>query len=142
MNFRRKSALLAAVCFALGGCGKGPEIVPFTGKVLYKGEPLEFGSVMFQPTAGGKPSSGRIESDGTFAMKTRGVGDGAAVGLNRIRVTCFPAQKPGAGGNQSQEIALGNSLIPTRYNSFGSSGLSIEVKAAGNDPYTIELDDP
>lgn len=141
MRLCRKPALLALLLVAVNGCGGETEIVPFEGRVLYKGEPLQFGSVMFQPVSGGQAATGTIQPDGTFAMRTRGFGDGATVGLNRVRVTCFPAQKPGSAENTSQELALGKSLIPTHYNSFGSSGLTVEVKPEGNDPYVIDLQD-
>ena len=134
------AALWIPVALLLTGCGSDTNIAPFTGEVRYKGKPLAFGSVMLQPVEGGQPSNAVIQSDGTFVMSIRDVGEGATIGLNRVRVTCFPAQNTKKTGNASQELALGKSLIPTKYNSFGSSGLSVEVKPENNEPYVIELD--
>ena len=139
--FGVNGAAAAAVLSVAIGCGGGPEIVPFTGKVLYKGEPLPFGNVMFQPAGGGQAATGSIGPDGTFVMTTRGVGEGATVGMNRVRVTCFPAQDANSAAGANQELALGTSLIPNHYASFGSSGLTVEVKPEGNEPYVIELED-
>ena len=48
--------LLAAT---LVGCGNQDRpLAPVSGQVLYKGEPLTFGSVTFQP-AGGQPARAR-----------------------------------------------------------------------------------
>ena len=134
------AALWTALTLLLTGCGGDTNIAPFTGEVRYKGKPLEFGSVMLQPVEGGQPSNAIIQSDGTFVMSIREVGEGATIGQNRVRVTCFPAQNTNKTANASQELALGKSLIPTKYNSFGSSGLTIEVKPENNEPYVIELD--
>lgn len=129
-----------AFALLLTGCGSATNIAPFTGEVRYKGKPLEFGSVMLQPVEGGQPSNAVIQSDGSFSMSIREVGEGATIGLNRVRVTCFPAQNPNQTVNNNQELALGKSLIPTKYNSFGSSDLTVEVKPENNEPYVIELD--
>ena len=135
------AALWIAHALLLTGCGGDANTAPFTGEVLFKGKPLEFGSVMLQPVEGGQPSNAIIQSDGTFVMNIREVGEGASVGLNRVRVTCYPAQNPDNAVNSNQELALGKSLIPTKYNSFGSSGLTVEVKPENNEPFVIELDD-
>jgi hypothetical protein len=132
--------VLLAAAASIAGCRERSEIAPFHGQVLLDGKPLEFGSVMLQPVEGGEPSRAQIQPDGTFTMQTRGLGDGARVGLNRVRVTCFAGQKPGGAATAADgELLLGGSLIPTRYNSFGSSGLSVEVLPDGNEPYLIEL---
>ena len=126
-------------CSFVAGCGTKETIAPLSGVVRFEGKPLEFGSVMLQPVEGGETSTARIESDGSFVMQIRGGGEGATVGVNRVRVTCYPAQRPGASSSSSQELALGRSLIPTRYSSFGSSDLSVEVHPDKNEPYVIEL---
>ncbi|MCA9184822.1 MAG: hypothetical protein R3E01_20010 [Pirellulaceae bacterium] len=68
-------------------------------------------------------------------------GEGAAVGTNQVRITCFPSQKPDATNDGGGELALGRSLIPTHYNSFGSSGLTVDVQPGENEPFNIELTD-
>ena len=118
-------------------------MVPVTGVVTYKGEPLEFGSVMFQPvgTENAKPARSKIAPDGSFALKTEKDGDGVMVGTSKVRITAFAAQQATAQGNPQQELALGRSAIPQRFNNFGSSGIEIEVTPEMELPLTINLDE-
>lgn len=127
------------VLLALTGCSRGPEIVPVEGKVLYNGQPLTFGSVMFQPEAG-QPARGVIQADGTFTLSTNQTGDGATVGRNRVRVTCFEAQNPHAASG-GRERPLGRSLIPPAYNDVDTSGIEVQVARGMNVLVTIELID-
>jgi hypothetical protein len=130
---------LSSACLLTTGCGAPSTIAPLSGEVRFEGKPLEFGSVMLQPVEGGQPATAVIQPDGSFDMEVRGVGPGATIGLNRVRVTCYPAQRPGNTGAANQELALGRSLIPTRYTSFGSSELTVDVLPDENEPYIIEL---
>ena len=130
---------LLVLCVAFTGCTK-QEYAPVSGKVLYKGQPLQFGSVMFQPDAG-QPAFGYIKEDGTFYMSTNNDGDGARIGVNKVRVACFQTQKPQADGTLSGEAALGPSLIPAKYNSVEHSGLVVEVPPEGKKDIVLELVD-
>ena len=136
-----KSLLLSLlfVTLATTGCSRGPEIVPVSGKVLYNGEPLKFGGVMFQPPAG-QPARGTIQPDGTFVLTTDDSGDGATVGTNRVRVTCYQAQDPSAPASEG-EAALGKLLIPKKYSDIDTSGIEIEIPRGGRDDVVIELKD-
>ena len=129
--------LVSVVSGLLAGCGSEVELAPVEGRVLYNGEPLSFGSVMFQPPRG-QPARGVIQSDGTFVLDTVGAGNGAVVGPNKVRVTCFEAQDPNANSGQFGE-GLGRSLIPEKYNRYETSGIEIEVSPDQNAPLTIEL---
>lgn len=136
-----KSAhLLVALLMVLtlAGCGKSVETGTLTGKVTYKGQPLEFGSVMLQPKDGGPVARGTIGADGTYSMAIDGK-PGAPIGVNQVRVTCFTSQRPGA--DSGGEKSVGDSLIPERYSRFSSSGLLVEVRPGENPPYDIELTD-
>jgi hypothetical protein len=116
--------VFATVVFA--GCGGGPKTAPVTGKVTYRGQPLQFGSVMFQPDTG-PVAKAKIESDGTFTLSTDGK-PGAVLGKHKVRVTCFESQSPNPPPTPpGQEPTLGRSLIPQKYSNFGASGLEITV---------------
>ncbi|MDC0935722.1 hypothetical protein OAS39_05510 [Pirellulales bacterium] len=101
---------------------------------------MEYGSVMFQPVGGGPLARGQIQSDGSFQLTTNDQGDGVKRGLSRVRITAFDAQKPGANDNGNQEMMLGESAIPRKYQSFATSGIEIEVTAELPQPVIIELD--
>lgn len=130
----------SALALAEGGCHRGPEIVPVSGKVTYNGQPLKFGSVTFQPQKG-QPARGEIQSDGTFTLSTFKPGDGAVVGPHKVRVACYESQRAPAktgGGEQS----LGKLLIPVKYTFFDQSGLTADVKPSDNAPFVWELKGP
>lgn len=136
LNCRYWSFVLLTL--ALVGCGRGPERTPVEGRVFFEGEPLRFGTVMFQPPSG-QPSQARIRPDGTFTMETLGQGPGAVVGLCRVRITCYETEAPGAGGSVSEEPAVGRMLIPARYAQYATSGLEVEVQPGRNEPIVFEL---
>jgi len=133
--------LVCVLLLFLSGCGGGRELAPVTGKVLYQGEPLKFGSVMLQPISG-QPATAIIQSDGTFEVKTFGEGLGAVVGRNKVRIVCYEAQDPNhntalIGG----ETAFGRSLIPKRYTSFDTSNLEVDIQSDHSKPLLLELTD-
>lgn len=137
-----RSILLPMLCLMVG-CSPGPERVPVTGSVMYKGKPLEYGSVMFQPVGaeGGAPARSSIAADGTFALSTEKEGDGVLLGKSRVRVTAFARQRDGDAAVQAGEPVLGRSAIPTRFGSFGASGIEIDVTRDMELPITIDLDE-
>lgn len=131
--------LLLAV---LGGCGsKQLPVAPAKGQVFYRGKPLEFGAVMFQPSIG-PPARGVIQPDGSFQLSTYNTNDGAIIGPHQVRITCFESQRPVGSGpaNTKAEPGVGKSLIPPKYTNLDSSGLRVEVKAA-NEPFVFKLAD-
>jgi len=133
-------SLTAGLCAAAGGCSDGLSTAPVEGKVLYRGKPLEFGSVIFQPEVG-PAATGTIGPDGTFRLSTYTDGDGAVIGKHRVRITCFESQRPGAAApDPNQEQSTGKSLIPPKYVVFATSGLEREVRAH-NEPFVFELTD-
>jgi hypothetical protein len=59
------------------------------GKVTYKGEPVKYGTVSFEPdtTKGDLPiAMGNIKEDGTYVVSTSDPGDGAVVGHHRVSI--------------------------------------------------------
>lgn len=120
-----------------GGCKRNPRVVPVAGKVLYNGQPLPFGSVMFQPDKG-QPAMADIAADGTFTLSSYGPNDGAVPGKHSVSVSCYEGHRPDkAGGGDS----LGRLLIPLKYTRFGSSGLTADIAdSAGGAPQQVVLE--
>lgn len=133
-------ALLLAGLVLVGCGGDRLSVVPVEGKVLYQGKPLEFGAVTFQPAAG-PPASGAIQSDGSFRLSTYGNQDGAVPGMHKVAIVCFDSQRPDAPPpDPSAEPGLGKPLIPRKYLSADTSGLTAEVKSR-NEPFEFTLTD-
>lgn len=134
--------LLASLAIATAGCGGENELptAPIQGKVLYHGEPLKFGSVVFQPEAG-PPATGTIAPDGSFELSTYGNGDGAVIGKHRVSISCFESQDPNAPPpDPNREPGRGRPLIPRKYLRPETSGLAVEVKKS-NEPFEFKLTD-
>ena len=134
---RRFLRMSAFATLLLVGCDRGPQLVPVTGKVLYNGAPLEFGSVTFQPRSG-QPAQGEIQSGGTFSLSTFRPNDGAVIGSHKVRVACYESQRPSATKSPGEQ-SLGKLLIPTKYTLFDQSGLTAEVRADDNQAFVFEL---
>lgn len=90
--------VIAALALGMMGCGSdnGLNLAKVQGKVLYKGEPLPGGEIVFQPdeTKGtdGPSALGTISKDGTFVMSTEESGDGAIVGVHKVGISGHSAE--------------------------------------------------
>lgn len=142
-SYRVAGAIVAFfVGFTTIGCGDPVEMAPIAGTVNYKGVPLKFGTVMFQPIAGGQPAHGVIQPDGSFVLSTYNIGAGTRIGTNRVSVRCYENQDPAKSGGQfAGGQSLGRLLIPIKYTMASSSGITIDVKPDGNSPVNLELVD-
>lgn len=131
------AALLTAI--VLAGCGRtdGPQVEPVSGTVYYGGEPLAEAIVVFSPVSGERKASATTDDEGRFELSTFGNGDGAIVGEHVVTIVkrgprkLPPVGTPGRGmpGGPS---APGDPLIPEKYFSPDTSGLTAEVTAGGN----------
>ncbi len=112
------------------------------GIVYYNDAPLPYGSIMFQPERG-QPATGQIQPNGTFEVASFEPGDGATVGLNKVRVNCYSSQSPAEKSKPVVgERSIGALLIPPQYTSFDASGLTAEVKPDENEPFEFHLTGP
>ncbi len=129
----RRYAAPVVLLFLLGvpaGCGgpAGPPTYPVSGKVLYRGEPLSRGTVLFIPEDG--PAAGTaIADDGSFSLD-------AVAGNHRVGITSIPEPPPGA---TPENYDPPPALIPTRYSRPHTSGLTAEVNPGEENHVTFEL---
>jgi len=120
---------LGALCAlaALGlviGCGGGAsgpaaKLVPVSGKVTYKGQPLAKGRVSLMPVKPGNTSTGDIV-DGAFKLSTYQKDDGAPPGSYKVAVTAWEKEP-------TMESPKGVPAIPQKYFDAAKSGLTAEV---------------
>jgi len=113
--------MLATAC-AVAGCGPGNGLTMgrVSGVITYKGEPVEFGDVLFVPDdAGGNkgvPSMGRIGKDGRYTMSTQDPGDGVIAGRQKVGIRVLdpePVSKTEAPA-PDPETASGKELMNAR----------------------------
>jgi hypothetical protein len=115
--------IVAIVAVAALGCrGRRGVDLPtarVSGVVTYQGKPLGFGRVtFFHPS--GHAVGADIAADGSFALA-------AYQGNNSISVECYDYQMPGSKKLRSR-MGDDKCLIPARYLSYGTSGLTFVVK--------------
>ena len=131
------TGLLVTSGVVTAGCQSDqPTIVPVDGVVRIDGQPLRTGTIRFIPRAG-RSARGQIQSDGSYQLGTFGDGDGARVGMNDVTITAF--EIPSDSVNSDVDRPRGRSLIPLRYNSAASSGLSFEVTSDGTNHAEFDL---
>ncbi len=126
----RFANLFFAALLATGilGCGPSrPTRVPISGKVLLDGKPLTSGSVRVIP-AKARMASGQIDAQGNFRLTTFDANDGCVLGKHPVEVFGREALGPG-------QI---RHLIPVKYQTAGTSGLTIDVTDPKTD-WAIEL---
>lgn len=146
----RWRCLLAA--FLIGICGCGAEdtrakVVPVTGQVLYKGEPVAGASVAFWGDGTATPAVGQTDSSGKFKLTTQDR-EGAVLGKHKVTVSKIEV-KGGATGNPSMEDAAkapavvteAKSELPKKYSEQAQSPLEQTVTASGPNDFKLELKD-
>jgi len=128
--------LLAAALVALNGCGsKSSTKTEVKGRVLYRGEPLPGGVIVFTPDTergnNGPLAKGTIAADGTFSLAPE-----TAPGWYRVAVAPLP----------SPSISAPTPLnpypgAPPRYRNPNLSGLQGEIKPGTENTFEFHLDD-
>jgi len=133
----------------LAGCSANagmPKLGKVSGKVTYKGKPLEYGHIVFTPAAGkggetGQSATGEIGSDGSYEMTTFNTGDGAILGQHVITVEARnKAEMPKVKPDSTIDYVLPKSTVPSIYASAEKSPLRFTVKE-GSQKYDIDLKD-
>lgn len=133
--------LLGLACTAwVGGCGKSPlPLTPVTGKVTYKGFPLQSGSIVFAPDGKkgerGPIAHGKIREDGTYTLYTVDA-YGATPGFYQVTILSLA---PGS-GLPGEPYSIPQSLVPEKYRDPELSLLACEVKPHKSNQIDFNLD--
>jgi hypothetical protein len=146
------------VALFLAGCSGDaqtrPKTVAVSGKVLYKGQPVDGATVAFLGDGKIPPAIGRTDSLGRFDLTTSQPGDGAVPGNHQVTVSKIVGTKAAKAaaapmsmedalkrGKEKSEDAAPMSLLPDHYAEAATSGLTYEVKPTGTNDFTIDLKD-
>jgi hypothetical protein len=149
----RKAVCGAMLLVGLAGCeGTGlppgaKPTVPVKVTVTYKGAPVEGATVTFiesgeTPT----PSYGLTDAQGSAQLKTS-YAEGAVVGAHQVTITKTQteggpmADQDSPDYNPDPPPAVVKSLIPQKYGSTATSGLSADVKKGDPNEFTFDLTD-
>jgi hypothetical protein len=152
-----RPGLVACVILALGalvvpGCG-GDELGkrhPVSGKVTFKGEPVERGTVTFtpaDPNAGIRAASGAIVG-GSYQLTTQTNNDGAMPGKYKVSIQSKSFDESATLDKEGQPLrrdkmmkkvyVQAKNAIPPKYNVPETSGLTAEVPGG---TYDFDLTD-
>jgi hypothetical protein len=145
-DLRLRTAILGSIVLltCLGCDDPGlPRRYPVSGKVTYKGTPVEKGRISFVPeTAEGRPASGQVEN-GQYTLTTLAPNDGAIPGKYKVTVLAqeidtSEMQAIAKGGQFHHDKAFAKAtkaakpLVPSKYSLVETSGLEREIKAQSN----------
>jgi hypothetical protein len=115
------------VLLVLAGTGCGPRVGQVSGKVLYKGQPLPSGTVLFEGPDGSRRGFSPIAADGSYRI------DNVSVGVVRIAVVSEPRVPPGLmkpsgpGAQPAAQPKNDHVPIPARYEKPEQSRLTCTV---------------
>ena len=140
------AGLTGVIALAAIGCGGTAGLAKVQGRVTYKGQPVTKGDVFFSPeTPGVRGAQGPLGPDGSYRLGTFEPGDGAAIGKHKVSIVSQGEDKPippRMVGKMMPEDMQGSGapLIPKKYFSPETSGLSKEV-VSGSNTFDFELVD-
>jgi hypothetical protein len=129
--------LLIAFLLLLG-CGRGSQIqrAIVSGKVLYQGQPIADGSILFVPTMGTRgPQAGAQIADGAFRVTA---GGGVPVGTHRVKIQAY-RRAPSANTRPAalQDRQGKQQYLPEQYNR--QSMLEVTVEGTGGQIRNFDL---
>lgn len=120
----------------LAGCGSGGlPTAPVRGKITFQGKPVPNGSVVTMPEGDMPSATGEIKPDGTYELTTYTAGDGAVLGKHTLMIMAVEDMSDKLPEERSPTPGL---IVPSKYTSFATSGLTIEVKQ-GENKFDFEL---
>ena len=127
-----------ALLLTLAGCGDGgPALHPAAGAVRFvDGTPVAGATVEFLPTGGGPAARGRTDADGRFALATADR-PGAVAGPHRVGVVQAVLMDGFAGHVRHMGA---KQVVPSRFNSPRTSGLSAQIARDGNNDFAFTID--
>jgi hypothetical protein len=135
----RASALTLLACVLLAGCS-GSNVVPVSGTVTYKGQPVPNAYVHFVPE-NGRPSMGETDANGKFTLTYDPENKGAERGKHRVFFQHNPladASRPGAIPGETPPLANEWKEFFTKYGPDRST-LKFDITTSTSD-LKLELD--
>lgn len=123
-------------CTLVCGCNnKGPARVPVAGHITVGGEPLQNGSIAFEPVGHGIAGGGTIK-DGSYDISKL---SGPTAGKSLVRIVSpNPRGRTTIDKMSGQTITLLDETIAARYNT--QSELTVELPVGGNLALDFKLD--
>jgi hypothetical protein len=115
----RQVLLPGLVLLLATGCSHGPPYGDLSGQVTLNGQPVQSGTMRFEPADGNSASAGTVIQDSRYTVH---------LPVNSFRVKISSPKSPKATGQS--EGGLMEEAIPSRYNI--QTELSVEVNEGNN----------
>jgi hypothetical protein len=124
-----------------------------SGKVIYKGQPVEGAIVTFMSEGASRTATGMTDAQGAFKLTTYDTDDGAIVGKHAVSISkatpASSAPTPATAENLASATASGEGIsqfvpeqvLPAKYADPKLSGLTREVVAGDTNDFTFDLKD-
>jgi hypothetical protein len=133
-----------ALCIFLfcgfAGCNRSPyELAEVSGSVLLDGKPLPKAKVMFAPVEvgdavnPGKPAFGLLQPDGSFALTTYAMNDGAVVGEHWVTIINLQNPEQPAAIRGSATPLFSRISLPTRVRVQAGQTNRFDLKVTADD---------
>lgn len=139
-------AVLISACGPKPPAGAKPT-KKVTVTVTYKGAPVEGAMVTFVNQDGPPSANGRTDAQGKARLKTYVDGDGATIGSHKVMIEKSIAEGGQTVGSDDPSYdpnappAKVKYVVPQKYSSIATSGLTAEVKEGSPTEFTFELKD-
>jgi hypothetical protein len=121
----------ALLLFLALGCGGGPTVVPVTGVLTYKGQPVPSAYLDFTPESG-RPSWGKTDEQGRFKLSYDPQKDGAIVGKHKVWAKHHPnTQKELEAQMQGRRIPMSKEMAQF-FDKYSAEKSKVEVVVEKN----------
>ena len=127
----RTPVIVLAVCVGAAGCSSGPErpkLVPASGTVVYKKQPVRHALVAFIPLSAegrAEAAQGMTDENGAFTLACPNYGPGATPGKYKVTLTFYGSNAP----------------ISDRYSAPDKTTLRADVPPEGSDKIFVTFPD-
>lgn len=143
---------LLPLALAVGGCAhRGPDeweqrrppTYPVTGVVMHAGAPVAGATVVFvsEPSDGSSQVAavGRTDGAGRFRLRTFRDGDGAVAGSHAVQIEKLTWIRQPADHPEDSRPPEPVSLLPERYRTAATSGLTAAVAPSRTNEFRFDL---
>lgn len=135
----RSSAILLVAALALGCSSSSdrwtanrPQTFPVKGTVTYNGQAVEGAIVVFNCVEENKSAFAQTDAQGRFQLTTFEEGDGAVAGIHQVQISKIKTEEAVNVNPEATVVPPKEThLLPKKYSTFATSGLTAEVSAEG-----------
>ena len=117
-------SVFVVVFIVLTGCNSS-DLALVKGKVTLNGKPVPNGTVNFIPDNPGPSATGELKLDGTYALTTNKLDDGAKPGTYKVVIVAMEDQ---SGKLPEEKSPLPAAIVPLKYTSLATTDLTATVE--------------